>query len=558
MKKIVFWFFVGVFMSVGLTAFAVPSSVDRITDHIEPLVKTDYVKGTHFVASSALSTSTFAGGVGIGTTTPFRTFSVTGRGVVTQSFSVGSSTRAFDPLRNITDFQCDQNTYCVFNFGNNSNGTAASADIVFTNDLSTDTTYYSDIGCNSSTYTEATYAAFNDPNGCYWYNTDGPLTLATATTTASKSYISLVTGGVNDAAERVRITAAGNVGIANAAPFYRLTVGTPTTPTTASFTPTNRLVVTTTENLPIIGVNTTTSSSVQGAIIGLYSSDGTAMSSGDRLGGFLFGGTSSVGDLRNSAAVIAYANQNWANGSAYGTRLGFETIANGSTSRTEKITVTDGGRLGIATTTPDNLLGIFSTTKADIGFSGKFTLGYDGTNARFAIASSTALGTNDVFVIDGSGDVGVATTSPWRKFSVDGTVSLANLTAATGGTNQDLCITTANDVVNETTGTCIVSSRKVKHDIRDLAVSGIELIKKLTPRIFKRNGEDVDRYGFIAEEVAEVDSQLATYGTDGEPRGLDDHALIATLVQSVKEQQEQIDKLRRQVEQKLSFKQCKL
>lgn len=36
---------------------ATPSSVDRITDHIEPLIKTDYIKGDHFVATSTITAS---------------------------------------------------------------------------------------------------------------------------------------------------------------------------------------------------------------------------------------------------------------------------------------------------------------------------------------------------------------------------------------------------------------------------------------------------------------------------------------------------------------------
>jgi len=41
--------------------FASPSSVDRITDHIEPLIKSDYIKATYYAATSTTATSTFAG-----------------------------------------------------------------------------------------------------------------------------------------------------------------------------------------------------------------------------------------------------------------------------------------------------------------------------------------------------------------------------------------------------------------------------------------------------------------------------------------------------------------
>lgn len=52
-------------MSIPFIAFATPSSVDRITDHIQPLIKTDYIQAPYFIASSTTATSTFNGGINI-------------------------------------------------------------------------------------------------------------------------------------------------------------------------------------------------------------------------------------------------------------------------------------------------------------------------------------------------------------------------------------------------------------------------------------------------------------------------------------------------------------
>ena len=42
-----------------LVVFAVPSSVNRVIDHIEPLITSDYIRGSYFTATSTTATSTF-------------------------------------------------------------------------------------------------------------------------------------------------------------------------------------------------------------------------------------------------------------------------------------------------------------------------------------------------------------------------------------------------------------------------------------------------------------------------------------------------------------------
>ena len=68
-----------------LNALAVPSSVDRLTDHIEPIVKTDYFKASYINASSTTATSSINNALSIGSSTPF------GNGYI----NVGSSTPLF-------------------------------------------------------------------------------------------------------------------------------------------------------------------------------------------------------------------------------------------------------------------------------------------------------------------------------------------------------------------------------------------------------------------------------------------------------------------------------
>lgn len=212
--------------------------------------------------------------------------------------------------------------------------------------------------------------------------------------------------------------------------------------------------------------------------------------------------------------------------------------------------------IGIGTTTPAWTLQIASSTKSQLTLSDPSVLTNNhwsfrnaGGNLYLATSSPTTFATtssNSVTISpasDGCSGLKLATTTPCAAgtvFASSGFIYMHDLTGATAGTNSDLCIsTTPNQLIEESTGTCIVSSRKYKHNIETLDLSAIGTIMNLRPVSFATNEnqsfdfEDT-QYGFIAEEVAEADPHLAKYA-NGEPRTLDDWAILSVAVKAIQE-----------------------
>ena len=91
------------------------------------------------------------------------------------------------------------------------------------------------------------------------------------------------------------------------------------------------------------------------------------------------------------------------------------------------------------------------------------------------------------------------------------------------------------------------SSRRWKHNIKDLdnAMSIIQQLQGVTYTWNEDYGGFED-FGFIAEDVHEILPQVAKKGTDGEVDGVDYGRLTPYLVEAVKEQQSQIQRLQKE------------
>jgi hypothetical protein len=114
-----------------------------------------------------------------------------------------------------------------------------------------------------------------------------------------------------------------------------------------------------------------TSSATSGAAIGgtfhnMITNDGAAMAANDRLGGLIIGGAYNASNaVYNSTAIVAYADEDFVAGSGGG-RLTFETMTNGTTTRSVRMTIKNDGKVGIGTTSPTYMLDIYQTGTASL------------------------------------------------------------------------------------------------------------------------------------------------------------------------------------------------
>ncbi len=90
------------------------------------------------------------------------------------------------------------------------------------------------------------------------------------------------------------------------------------------------------------------------------------------------------------------------------------------------------------------------------------------------------------------------------------------------------------------------SSRRFKKNINDFS-RGLDLIRSLRPVTFDWKSDDRHDIGLIAEEVETVEPMLATYLKDGQIQGVRYDLIGVVLINAVKEQQAQIESQQRQI-----------
>ena len=116
----------------------------------------------------------------------------------------------------LSSFQSSVATFNQFILQNSNNGNAASSDLIVSNDVTTETTFYGDLGINSSTF--AGSGSFNLPNSVYLTATSGDLVLGTTTNNIIRFVVNSSTTDAMQINASNNVIFNGSVGIGQASP----------------------------------------------------------------------------------------------------------------------------------------------------------------------------------------------------------------------------------------------------------------------------------------------------------------------------------------------------
>jgi hypothetical protein len=234
-------------------------------------------------------------------------------------------------------------------------------------------------------------------------------------------------------------------------------------------------------------------------------------------------------------------------------------VTGSSSSAAERMRIDSAGNVGIGTSVPsdynasaDNL--VVGTTSGNNGITiasgsaGQGSLFFaDGTasGAEEAAGFLAYVHSSNVMIfgtqnaermrIDSTGNVGIGTTTPATPLHVNGTIRYTNRPAA--GTITAIGFDANGDLRASS------SSLRYKYDIEDYE-KGLAEVMQLRPVSFKFNGEQTTNIGFIAEEVDALGlTEVMLYNEESQPEGVVYSNMVSLLTKAIQEQQATITAL---------------
>ncbi len=159
------------------------------------------------------------------------------------------------------------------------------------------------------------------------------------------------------------------------------------------------------------------------------------------------------------------------------------------------------------------------------------------SNSMTVTGSASITGFLSVGAVSATGDVSGGD----GDFSGNVTGQYLGLRALVSG-SESVCLQAPNPNFPERfLGQCS-SSRRYKDNIRDFT-GGIEMVRRLRPVTFNWKQGGAADIGFVAEEINEIEPLLNVFNQRGEIEGVKYAQVTTVLVNAVKEQQTQIEKL---------------
>jgi hypothetical protein len=269
-----------------------------------------------------------------------------------------------------------------------------------------------------------------------------------------------------------------------------------------------------------------------------------------------------AGDQQISIESSDNGGRLWGLQSSRGTSNGrFEIVDR--TAGQNRFTITpDFGFVGIGTTAPNDQLDIFNGgTHVLLGFrdcfpNGSFAgISLGTTHTECSNASLLGNGQETVLKVpNSSGKISFQIGNGSELASLDitnGLITLGDVQAET--IHFRTLLNSGDSLLCYRSGTpsfglfgCGSSSIRYKKNINSLA-SGLSVIRRLRPVTFDWKEDGRSDFGFVAEEVANVEPLLVTHNNKGQVEGVRYERVGVILVNAIKEQQEEIEQLRAEV-----------